>query len=132
MPAFAPMPAKTADCGGAEARNYLAKARSFLEAARMFAAESLDVAASNAVHAAITAGDAICCAQLRRRSRDADHARAVELLRSVDHDAAKWLQQALGARHRAQYDDRPITRAECDRALKAAERLVARAGEIVT
>jgi uncharacterized protein (UPF0332 family) len=54
------------------------------------------------------------------------------LLSSVDSDASKWLQQALGARHRAQYDDRPITRAECERALKAAERLVTRAVEIAT
>lgn len=126
------MPPKTADCGGAEARNYLAKARGFLDAARLFAGEAPDVAASNAVHAAITGGDAICCARLNRRSRDADHARAVELLASVDRDAAKWLQQALGARHRAQYDDRPITRPESERAVKAAEKLVARAGEIVT
>lgn len=125
------MPPKTADCGPAEARNYLTKARNFLDAARMFEGESLDVAASNAVHAAITAGDAICCARLRRRSRDADHGRAVDLLGSVDRDAARWLQQALGARHRAQYDDRPITRAECERALKAATKLVARALEIV-
>lgn len=125
------MPPKTAACGAGEARNCLAKARSFLDAARLFADEQPDVAASNAVHAAIMASDAICCATLHRRSRDADHARSVELLGSVDRDAAKWLQQALAARHRAQYDDRPITRTESARAVRASERLVARAIEIV-
>jgi uncharacterized protein (UPF0332 family) len=121
------MPPKTADCGAGEARNYLAKARGFLDAARLFADNDADVAASNAVHAAITAADAICCARLGRRSRDADHSRAVELLALVDRDAAKWLQQAVAARHRAQYDDRPISVAESRRAVRAAEKLVDRA-----
>ena len=126
------MPRKTAECGAGEARNYLAKARSFLDAARLFADEAPDVAASNAVHAGITAGDAICCSRLGRRSRDSDHAQAVELLGAVDREAAKWLQQTLAARHRAQYDDRPITRAESRRAVRAAEQLVARAEQIVS
>lgn len=125
------MPPKTADCGAGEARNYLAKARGFLDAARLFADDDPDVAASNAVHASITAADAICCSRLGRRSRDADHARAVELLASVDREAAKWLQQALAARYRAQYDDRPISRSESGRALRVAEKLVERASNLV-
>jgi hypothetical protein len=58
------MPPKTAACGAGEARNYLTKARKFVDAARLFADEAPDVAASNAVHAAITAADAICCATI--------------------------------------------------------------------
>lgn len=126
------MPPKTADCGSGEARNYLAKARAFLDAARIFAGDAHDVAASNAVHAAITAADAISCARLGRRSRDTDHSKAVELLAIADRDAAKWLQQALAARHRAQYDDRPISRTESSRAVRAAEKLVERATNLVT
>ena len=125
------MPPKIARCGPAEARRYLTKARGYLDAARLFADEHADVAASNAVHAAITAADAICCARARRRSRDPDHARAVEVLAFIDPEAARWLQQALAARHRAQYDDRPVSPSEAIRSIRAAEQLVERAARTV-
>ena len=69
-------------CDVEHARQRLVDARQFLEAAELL--DAPDVVATNAVHAAIAASDAITCHALGERSSDQSHAAAVDLLRRVD------------------------------------------------
>ena len=69
-------------CGTEEARARLHDADAFFEVAET--ATDPDVIATNAIHAAIAAADAICCMALRKRSGGPDHATAPSLLAQVD------------------------------------------------
>jgi hypothetical protein len=80
-------------CTVADAKAWLYDAEAFLESAH--AARDPDVRATNAIHAAIAAGDAICCVALRQRSADGNHAASVELLAKVDAKLAGALNRAL-------------------------------------
>ena len=67
-------------CDAQQSRQRLVDARQFLEAAKLL--DAPDVVATNAIHAAIAAADAITCHALGERSNDGNHVSAVDLLRS--------------------------------------------------
>jgi hypothetical protein len=91
----------------ADARARLTDAEAFVEAATI--ATNPDVKATNAIHAAIAAADAICCIALRERSADANHTAAVELLAQVDARLSVTLNRALSRKTQAAYESRDIS-----------------------
>ena len=91
----------------ADARARLADAEAFLEAATI--ATNPDVVATNAIHAAIAAADAICCVALRERSADANHTAAAELLAQVDTRLSAALTRALNRKTQAAYETRDVS-----------------------
>ncbi len=130
-------------CTKADARALARYAAAYLDTAKRVrdeGAEGADhVATGNAVLAAIAAADAICGALLGERSRDPDHRVAVRLLRSVRRGGddewavrlADALMQALDSKDPAHYGVAGIARDAQVRAVRAAERLLAAAREVV-
>lgn len=106
----------------ADARARLADAEAFLEAATI--ATNPDVKATNAIHAAIAAGDAICCIALRERSADANHTAAVELLAQIDTRLSATLARALSRKTQAAYESRDISATDATACLRQAATLV--------
>lgn len=107
-------------CTVLDARARLRDAEAFLEAAET--AKNPDVVATNAIHAAIAAADAICCHALRERSADGNHAAAVVLLRRVDPTLAGALGRSLSTKTQAAYESRDVsagTAAACVRQAEA-------------
>lgn len=109
-------------CSVADARARLHDADSFLETAEI--AGDADVIATNAIHAAIAAADAICCIALRERSAGGSHAVAVELLGRVDAKLAGALRGCLSRKTQAAYESR-------DTSAKDAAACVRQAGALV-
>jgi hypothetical protein len=100
-------PGKRAPCTVPDAKARLLDAEAFLEAAR--GAKNHDVIATNAIHSAIAAADAICCVALRERSADGNHAAAVSLLARVDPKLATALKRALDRQKtQAAYESRDV------------------------
>lgn len=102
------------------------------------------VATGNAILAAIAASDAICCALLGERPRGADHREAVAVLRAVrrgrgtpaEDDVwatalADALAQALDGKDASHYGVAGIARDAQVRAVRAAQRLVIAARDVV-
>lgn len=79
--------------------NDSSNARQVLEAAELL--DAPDVVATNAIHAAIAAADAVTCHALAERSSDGSHASAIELLRRVDSSLATALKRALDRKTQA-------------------------------
>ena len=76
-----PSQPRTRSVSRAQVRGYAGKAQEYLEAAEDSLAHGRHIAATSlAVHAGISAADAICGARMGRRSTDQDHARSVVLL----------------------------------------------------
>lgn len=109
-------------CTIADARARLHDAEAFLETAAI--AQHPDVVATNAIHAAIAAGDAICCIALRERSSDQSHPAAVELLGRVDAKLANTLARSLSRKSQAAYESRDITRRDAATCVRHATLLV--------
>jgi len=93
-------------CTIADAKARLHDAEAFLEAAET--ASDPDVIATNAIHAAIAAADAICCVALRERSADGNHGAAVDLLAQVDKSLSAAFRRALDRKAQAAYEARDI------------------------
>ena len=132
------MPGKTVSEARSRAKDLSAKAREFLEAADQALAESrFDAAVLNAVHAGISAGDAVCVALAGLRSADPDHQRGVDLLGEVASASpevaakARQLRQLLQRKDIVEYESRRATSAEAREAVKRAQRLVEWAAEQV-
>jgi hypothetical protein len=102
----------------AKAKRYLHWAEAALED------EDHDVAAGNAVIAAIAAADAICCIRLGTRSADDDHQAASALVARADPDAGKALARVLSVKHRAHYDHVPVPASAAKAAVRGARSLV--------
>src|SRR5687767_2237919 len=83
---------RQAPCGPAEAARKARLARAYLDLAEMTAGqegdENRNVAAGNAVLAAIAASDALTCLHLGRHSRGVGHQEATTLLRAIKPDGA--------------------------------------------
>jgi hypothetical protein len=109
-------------CTIADARARLHDAEAFLDTAE--AAKDPDVKATNAIHAAIAAADGICCFALRERSADADHAAAIDLLRTVDARLAATLARLLGRKQQAAYESRDISAKDAATCIRQATTLV--------
>lgn len=120
---MSPKARRTRPCQLADARARLADAEAFLRAAERVSDLGGDVVATNAVHAAIAAADAICCVRLGERSRDADHRFAASLLARVDRDLAGALGRVLAVKTSAGYDSRDVSANDAARCVRLAARL---------
>ena len=123
-----PKETRTRPVTAAETRTYLGKAEEFLAAARASLADGHALAATSlAVHAAISAGDAICGARTGQRAAGADHAQAAALLGLAGRegkDAARLLARLMPLKNRAEYEPQDVPKAVAARAVDQAERIV--------
>ncbi len=133
-----PRAAKNVPVARMEAKLYLAKAEEFLQEARAAAQASRhDAAMLNAIHAAISAGDAVTIVLAGRRSADADHQRAVDLLEEVAGSSAeikgkaRQVRALLAKKNIVQYESRRATAGEAGNAVDRAGRIVGWATETV-
>ncbi|MHB8288582.1 MAG: hypothetical protein ACYDEY_05000 [Acidimicrobiales bacterium] len=108
-----------------DARARLHDADAFLEAAT--AGTDPDVIATNAIHAAIAAADAICCVALRERSSDGNHIAAVDLLTGIDQRLAATLKRTLDRKTQAAYESRDMAVGDAATCVRQATTLVAEA-----
>lgn len=122
---------RQAPCGPAEAARKARLARAYLDLAEMTAGqegdENRNVAAGNAVLAAIAASDALTCLHLGRHSRGLGHQEATPLLRAIKPDGArlaKDLHTAIGVKDSAHYGSVFLSAAVLKTTLRAATRLV--------
>jgi hypothetical protein len=97
-------------------------AEAFLDAAAT--ARDPDVVATNAIHAAVAASDAICCVALRERSAGGNHAMAVDLLGRVDGRLAGVLSRALSRKTQAAYESRDIAAKDAAACVRQAVSLI--------
>jgi hypothetical protein len=119
----------------AQARAYLGKAEEFLAAAR----ENLDAgyplaATSLAVHAGISACDAICGARIGQRAAGSAHDEAVTLLQHAGREgkeAARGLTRLTPIKNRAEYEPEGVPKATARRAVDQADKIVAVARTVV-
>ena len=109
-------------CSVDDARARLHDAQAFLDTAET--AADPDVKATNAIHAAIAAADAICCLALRERSGDANHSAAIDLLRTVDPRLAITLSRLLGRKQQAAYESRDISAKDAATCIRQATAVV--------
>jgi hypothetical protein len=130
---------RQAPCGPGEAARKTRLARAYLDLAQQTAEQDSDearnVAAGNAVLAAIAAADALTCLRLGRHSRGQAHQEASGLLRSVRPDGpklAKDLSTALGVKDAAHYGSVLLSAANLKTTLRAATRLVEAAEAAIT
>jgi len=112
-------------CDAQQARQRLVDASQFLEAAKLL--DAPDVVATNAIHAAIAAADAITCHALGERSNDGNHVSAVDLLRKVDASLATALKRALDRKTQAGYESTDISVADAASCVRWAEQLLSAA-----
>jgi hypothetical protein len=112
-------------CDAQQARQRLVDARQFLEAAKLL--DAPDVVATNAIHAAIAAADAITCHALGERSNDGNDVPAVDLLRKVDASLATALKRALDRKTQARYESTDISATDAASCVRWAEQLLAAA-----
>ena len=112
-------------CEIEQARQRLIDARQFIEAAELL--DAPDVVATNAIHGAIAAADAITCTALGQRSSGGNHAAAVDLLRKVDASLATTLKRALDRKTQAGYESTDLSPADAERCVKWARQLLAAA-----
>ena len=117
-----PAVGRHAPCSLADARARLQDAEVFLEAAEI--ATDPDVVATNAIHAAIAAADAVCCVGLGERSADGNHAAGVRLLARVDTRLAGALGRALNRKAQAAYEPRDIAAKGAAVCVRQAEALI--------
>lgn len=122
---------RQAPCGPAEAARKARLARAYLDlaeqAARQDTEEGRNVAAGNAVLAAIAASDALTCHRLGRHSRGQTHQEATALLRTVrpgGANLARDLTTALGVKDAAHYGSIFVSATTLKSTLRAAGRLV--------
>jgi len=130
---------RQAPCGPTEAARRARLARAYLDLAEQAmghdADESRNVAAGNAVLAAIAASDALTCLHLGGHSRGQGHEQASALLRTIRPDGptlAKDLHTALGVKDSAHYGSVFLSASALRATLRAAARLVEAAETAVT
>jgi hypothetical protein len=116
---MSPRPAgRRSPCTVADARARLHDAEAFLDAAET--AKDPDVIATNAIHSAIAAADAVCCVALRERSADGNHPSAIQLLGRVDVGLSAALKRALDRKTQAAYESRDISAGDANMCLRQA------------
>jgi hypothetical protein len=128
--------ARTVRCTEATRVGRFAKAQQFWSAAQTietFADDETSIAdayTTLAVHAGVAAADVICCVRVGEHARGDDHDEAVALLAKADRARAKDLATLLRMNSRAGYSHEPISRADRQRAQRAAGRLVQAANDL--
>jgi HEPN domain-containing protein len=130
--------AKTVTVRRTEASLYLGKAGQFVDAAqRALDVRQYDAGMLDAIHAAITAADAVAIALSGRRSADPDHQRAVDFLEEVGRGSEsigtriKQLRDLLSKKTPVEYESRRATAKEAADAVARAVRIVEWARETV-
>ena len=125
---------REAPCGPAEARRRVRMARTYLDVSEqaelLESDEGRNVAAGNAVLAAIAAADGLCCLRLGRHARGQAHQEATALLRTIRPDGpalAKDLATALGVKDAAHYGTVFVSPTVLRSTLRATTRLVSAA-----
>jgi hypothetical protein len=125
---------REAPCGPAEARRRVRMARTYLDVAEqaelLESDEGRNVAAGNAVLAAIAAADGLCCLHLGRHARGQAHQDAAALLRTIRPGGpvlAKDLVTALGVKDAAHYGTVFVSATVLRSTLRSTTRLVAAA-----
>src|SRR3989454_1980416 len=125
--------AKTVSASRGEASLYLGKAEQFVEAARFALKTSRhDAGMLNAIHAAISAADAVAVALSGRRASDPDHQRAVDLLEEVGGKSesviarVRQLRALLARKNQVEYESRRATSREATETAAPAVRVVGR------
>lgn len=129
---------KTVSVPRREARLYLEKARQFAEESRAARERGFqDAAMLTAIHAAISASDAVTVALAGRRSADPDHQRAADLLEEVASGSeeirtrVRQIRALLAKKNVVEYESRRATSSEAGESVRRAERIVAWAGELI-
>ena len=122
---------KTVSVSRAEAGLYLAKAEQFsAEASAALGGSRNDAAMLNAIHAAISAVDAVTAALAGLRSADPDHQRAIDLLEEVASGSdevktrVRQVRQLLARKNIVEYESRRATAKEARQAVERAKRVV--------
>lgn len=122
---------KTVSVARGESRLYLAKAEQFATEARTaFDASRHDAAMLNAIHAAISAADAVTAALAGLRCADPDHQRAVDLLEEVAGKSeeiktrVRQMRRLLARKNIVEYESRRATVKETREAVERAARIV--------
>jgi HEPN domain-containing protein len=119
----------------AQARGYLGKAEEFLAAAEDSLGTGYTLAATSlAVHAGISACDAICGARTGQRSAGEDHQNATVLLGQAGREgseAARVMTRLLPLKNRAEYEPEDVPKASARRAVEQAGKLVEIARRVV-
>lgn len=113
---------RSVPCSVTDARNRLVDARAFLEVAEV--SDNTDVIATNAIHAAIAAADALCCLSLGKRSSSPNHAHAVELIQPLDAALAGSLRRCLDLKTKAAYESRDLSAKDAATTVRHAVHLV--------
>jgi len=111
------------------AGNYLTKAREFATAKeRVLQEKHWNAAALAAVHAAISAGDAILSAYVGIRSADQDHRQIVTLLADhLDKDgerASRHVQRVIARKNLMEYEERLVKQADANQMAEHIRRLM--------
>lgn len=129
---------KTVTVARTQARLYIEKARQFAEEARSARERGHhDAAMLAAIHAAISAADAVTVALASRRSSDPDHQRAADLLEEVAaaseevRSRVRQMRTLLAKKNAVEYESRRATASEAAESLQRAERIVAWADDLV-
>jgi len=129
---------KTVSVSRAEAGLYLAKAEQFsAEASAALGGSRNDAAMLNAIHAAISAVDAVTAALAGLRSADPDHQRAIDLLEEVASGSdevktrVRQVRQLLARKNIVEYESRRATAKEARQAVERAKRVVTWAAQTV-
>lgn len=129
---------KTVVAARAEAAQHLAKASQFLDVARLaLEGGRHDAGMLNAIHAGISAADAVTVAIAGERSADPDHIRAVTLLEQVAGGSesvrirARQLRMLIEKKNAVEYESRRASGEEAAQAVERAERIVSWAREAV-
>lgn len=124
---------RTQPCELSHAKVRLEHARSFANVAELVGAEWDDelatpsVAAALAVLSGIAAADAVCCKELRMRSRGQDHRQACDLLGTIQPDGremARDLARLLAIKDDAHYGLLDVSTQRAKLALRQARGLV--------
>lgn len=117
---------------------HISKAEQFLRAAQRAADQAEhDAVMLNAIHAAISATDAVTIATAGVRSTDPDHQRAADLLQEVAGASGEiraqvnQLRRLLSRKNQVEYEARRARAAESADSLKRATRFVAWASGVV-
>ena len=122
---------KTRDVEKSLYANYLKKAEECYHAAKTsFEAQEWNAATISAIHACISASDAMCIYFLGKRNASENHNEAVVLFKTIKSNDeeintnANRLSRILSIKNMAEYEDRLVFRTEAEKVSKDCERFL--------
>ena len=121
-----PRPMRTRPVSAAQVRAYAGKAQEFADAATSELAAGCFIAASSlAVHAGISAADAVCGARIGQRAAGEDHGQVLVLLGEAGRDGAeveRELRRLLPLKTTAEYEPDDVAQSTATKAVQRATR----------